>query len=174
MLNANTPVISFVAPSGTGKTTLLERVVVKLKQSGLKIATIKHDAHRFDIDIPGKDSWKMAQAGADIVMIASAEKIAIIQKIDEEKELDDLISRIDKVDLILTEGFRISGKPKIEVHRSERSSELRSEPHELLAIASDITWQIGVPCYHIDDVDGVVETIMSYRETYDQTMQRRP
>ncbi|MEL1136025.1 molybdopterin-guanine dinucleotide biosynthesis protein B [Desulfitobacterium sp. THU1] len=170
MMNDNTPVISFVAPSGTGKTTLLVKVVARLKQDGIKIATIKHDAHRFDMDVPGKDSWKMAQAGADIVMIASAEKIALIQKIDEEKELDDLISRIDKVDIILTEGFRISGKPKIEVHRCARSEHLISEPQELLAIASDKVWSIGVPCYHIEDVEGIVRAIKFYMETYNKNI----
>jgi molybdopterin-guanine dinucleotide biosynthesis protein B len=166
MKNENTPVISFVARSGTGKTTLLEKVVARLKRDSLRIATIKHDAHRFEIDIPGKDSWRMAQAGADIVMIASAEKIAVIEKIEQEKELDELIAMIDKVDLILTEGFQISGKPRIEVFRSEVNSALLSEPRQLLAIASDQPWDIGVPCYDINDVEGIVSVIKAYMDDY--------
>ncbi len=162
MSNHNTPVITFAAKSGSGKTTLLEKVIVSLKTKGYKLAVIKHDAHRFDIDQPGKDSWRMSQAGADIVAISSPEKMAIIEKVDEEKSLDEVIAALPKVDIILTEGFKRSDKPKIEVFRSAVSQKLVCEPRELLAIASDIVWDIGVPCHHIDDVEGVVCVIIQY------------
>ncbi|MEA1959889.1 MAG: molybdopterin-guanine dinucleotide biosynthesis protein B [Bacillota bacterium] len=166
MKNTNTPVISFIAKSGTGKTTLIEKVIKGLKALDYKVAVIKHDAHRFDMDKPGKDSWKMAQAGADIVVISSPEKVALIEKVEEEKTLDDVIAMLSPVDLILTEGFKFSANPRIEVFRAEVTKELLSEPHELLAIASDVQWNIGVPCYHIDDADGVVNEIIKYMDAY--------
>ncbi|HZK56176.1 MAG TPA: molybdopterin-guanine dinucleotide biosynthesis protein B, partial [Desulfosporosinus sp.] len=155
--NSSIPVISFVAAkSGSGKTTLMVKVIKELKAEGLKIATIKHDAHSFDMDKPGKDTWRMAEAGANIVAISSPKKLAIIEKVDDEKTLDEIIERISGVDLILTEGFKKGGKPSIEVFRSAVHRELLGEAVQRLAIASDIPWDIGVPCYHIDDVVSVV------------------
>lgn len=161
--NQHTPVISFVAgKSGSGKTTLLEKVVSRLKADGMRLAVIKHDAHQFEVDKPGKDTWRMAKAGADIVVISSPAKLAIIENVGKEKNLDELIAMISDVDLILTEGFKRGNKPKIEVLRSEVNKEPVCHPDELLAVASDVHWDIGVPCYHIDDVEGVVATIKLY------------
>ncbi|MEA1961194.1 MAG: molybdopterin-guanine dinucleotide biosynthesis protein B [Bacillota bacterium] len=166
MNNDNTPVISFVAKSGSGKTTLLEKVITMLKEKEYRVAIIKHDAHQFDMDKPGKDTWRMAQAGADIVAISSPEKVAIIEKVNEEKTLDEVIASLAKVDLILTEGFKRSNKPRIEVFRSAAHKELLCSPNELLAIASDIPWNIGVSCYHLDDVEGIVNEITSYMNRF--------
>lgn len=157
-------VISVVAKSGSGKTTLLEKVIRSLKEKGIRLAVVKHDAHSFEMDKPGKDTWRHAQAGADIVSISSPEKFALIEKRDRELTLDEIVERIDGVDLIITEGFKRQNKPKIEVFRSEAHSTLLCEPEELIALASDIPWDIGVPCYHIDDVDGVVGEILSFME----------
>lgn len=167
MGNPCTPVISFVADkSGSGKTTLLEKVIRRLKEDGIRLAVIKHDAHQFDMDKPGKDTWRFAQAGADIVAISSSQKVAIIEKVDEEKKLDEVIGMISGVDLILTEGFKGSDKPKIEVFRSEVHQQLLFKSNELLAIASDVKWDIGVPCYHIDDVEGIAREVKRYIECY--------
>lgn len=157
--NYNTPVITFVANSGSGKTTLLEKVIASLKSKRYKLAVIKHDAHHFDMDKPGKDTWRMTQAGADIVAISSPEKVALIEQVEVEKSLDEVIATLSKVDIILTEGFKRSDKPKIEISRSEVSRELLCEPGELLAIASDIAWDVGVPCHHINDIEAVVEML---------------
>ena len=162
MQNLRTPVIAFAARSGSGKTTLIEKVIKQLKTDGYRIAAIKHDAHQFDIDQPGKDTRKMAEAGADVVVISSSDKLAIIEKVAREKNLDELIAMLPHVDVILVEGFKKSGKPTIEVFRSTVNHELLSELPCRLAIASDITWEIGVPCYHIDDVDGVVSEIKKH------------
>ena len=162
MNNQNTPVISFVAKSGTGKTTLIEKVIPLLKASGYTVGVIKHDAHRFEIDKPGKDSWRMSQAGADAVLISSPEKVALIENVKEEKNLDDLIAMLPEVNLILTEGFKRNNKPKIEIYRSEISTELISDMNELLAVASDVILEVGVPCYHINDVEGIVNEIIHY------------
>jgi molybdopterin-guanine dinucleotide biosynthesis protein MobB len=162
-VNANTPVISFVAAhSGSGKTTLLEKVIRILKARGCKLAVIKHDAHRFEMDYPGKDTWKVAQAGADIVAISSPEKIAIIEKVEEEKSLDQVIASLAKVDIIITEGFKRSDKPKIEVFRSDVSDELFCKPQELIAVASDRKWDIGVPCYSLDDAEAIANAVLEY------------
>jgi molybdopterin-guanine dinucleotide biosynthesis protein B len=167
MNNLLTPVISFVAArSGSGKTTLLEKVIKRLKEKNVRLAVIKHDAHQFDIDHSGKDSWRLAQAGADVVAISSAQKVAIIEKVDEEKKLDEIITVLSNVDLVLTEGFKYDNKPKIEVIRSAVYKELLSKATELVAIASDMEWNIGVPCYNINDVEGIVKEILRYMQNF--------
>lgn len=156
------PVISFVGKSDSGKTTLLEKVIKELKNRGLRLAIIKHDAHQFEIDHPGKDTWRHAQAGADIVAISSPAKVAIIEKRQAELTLDEVVARISDVDIIITEGYKRENKPKIEVFRSAAHRELLCQPHELLAIASDIAWDLGVPCYQLDDVAGIASEIEAY------------
>jgi molybdopterin-guanine dinucleotide biosynthesis protein B len=163
----STPVISFVGKSGSGKTTLLEKVVSRLKKDGIAVAVIKHDAHRFDMDKPGKDTWRMAQAGADVVAISSSEKVAVIANVAKEKSLDEVIAMIPEVDIVLTEGYKSGDKPKIEVFRSEAHHERLWGCNNLLAMASDIKWDdLGVPCYQIDDVEGVAGEIKKYMDHY--------
>lgn len=113
------PVVSIVAKSGTGKTTLLEKLIAEMKCRGYKIGVIKHDAHRFDIDHEGKDSWRLTQAGADTMVISSSEKLAMVKKTSSQTELsleETVESYFQDVDLVLTEGFKKSAMPKIEVH----------------------------------------------------------
>jgi molybdopterin-guanine dinucleotide biosynthesis protein B len=157
-------VISVVAKSGSGKTTLLEKVIRILKEKNIKLAVIKHDTHGFEMDKPGKDTWRHAQAGADIIAISSPEKFAMIEKRQQELTLDEIVDRIEGVDLIITEGFKRQNKPKIEVFRSEAHSTLLCEPHELIAIASDIPWNVGVPCYNIDDAEGIANEMIKFME----------
>ena len=160
------PIVSFVsACSGVGKTTLLEKVVVILKQRGLRLAVIKHDAHRFEMDHPGKDTWRLAQAGADVVAISSPEKVALLEKVPSEKSLDEVAAMIFGVDLILTEGFKQGGKPKIEVYRAELQKPLASLAEELLAIAGDTSLP-GVPCYALDDAAGIAGELLRYVEGF--------
>jgi len=162
----NIPVISFVAKSGTGKTTLLEKVTKELKRRGLRIAVIKH-AHEFEIDRPGKDSWRYAQAGADIVAVSSSDKFALIEKRQKERPLDEIISMISGVDLILTEGYKKEkNRPKIEVFRSEVSKALLSDLDELIAIVSDVGFDLGVPCYDLDDIASIADEIQKHMKHY--------
>ena len=157
--------VSFVAKSGTGKTTLLEKVVAELKGRGYRIGVIKHDAHRFDIDHPGKDSYRLTAAGADTMLISSPEKLAVVKKHDASPPIEELLATyFGDVDIVLTEGFKKSGLPKIEVHRKERSATLlcRGEEHDptLLAVASDETLELDVPVLDLNDpaqVAGFVE-----------------
>ncbi len=158
------PAVSFVAKSGTGKTTLLEQVVTELKQRGWRLGVIKHDAHRFDIDHPGKDSYRLTAAGADTMLISSPEKLAVVKKHAASPPIEELIATyFGDVDIVLTEGFKKSGLPKIEVHRAERSSTLlcRGEDHDpsLVAVASDEPLQLDVPLLGLNDPAGVANFV---------------
>lgn len=161
--NENTPVITFAARSGTGKTTFLEKLIPELKAQGLTLAVIKHDAHRFEIDYPGKDTYRMSQAGADIVAISSGEKLALIEKRSQELELDAVIARLPKVDLILTEGYKQNSYPKIEIYRKAAGHEgLLCDESELLAVFTDQALQTSAPCYGLNDTASAVTLIMNY------------
>ncbi len=162
------PVISVVGKSNSGKTTYLEKLIPVIKSRGIKIGVIKHDAHKFDIDIPGKDSWRLTQAGADVMVISSAEKLAIIEKRKEDISLDEIVSRIHDVDLILTEGYKAGTKPKIEIHRAVLKRELLCEPQELLALASDENFDMGVPCLSLDNLEEMVDIIEDYMRKYER------
>ena len=149
------PALSFVAKSGTGKTTLLEKVIPLLKNRGWKVGLIKHDAHRFDIDHPGKDSYRLTVAGADTMLISSQEKLAMVKKHDASPPIEDLMSTYFRdVDIVLTEGFKFGSLPKIEVHRKERSQTIlcRGESHDatLIAVASNDTLELDVPVFDLN------------------------
>ena len=153
------PVISVVGKSNVGKTTLVEKLLKEIKARGYKVATVKHDVHGFDIDVPGKDTWRHAQAGSDVVVISSPQKLAMISRVDEELNLDQVCARISGVDLIITEGYKRATKPKIEVFRKGVYEELLCSPEELIAIATDVEFELGVPCYGLDDAAGLVDRI---------------
>jgi len=153
-------VVSFVAKSGTGKTTLLEKVIACLKDRGYRVGVIKHDACRFDIDHPGKDSYRLTAAGADTMLITSPDKLALVKKYDESPPIEVLISTyFADVDIVLTEGFKQSSMPKIELHRKERSAILlcRGEENDpaLVAVASDEGLDLDVPVLDLNNADEV-------------------
>jgi molybdopterin-guanine dinucleotide biosynthesis protein MobB len=154
------PIISIVGRSGVGKTTLVEKLIGELKRRGRRVATIKHDTHTFEIDQPGKDSWRHAQAGSDVVVIAAPERLAMIRRLDQELSLDQIASLIADVDIILTEGYKRGNAPKIEVSRRQRGSGLVSPPEELVAIASDQSYpELAVPRFELDDIVGLTDLI---------------
>jgi len=142
MQNAQIPILGFVAASGTGKTTLLTELIPILKQSGLRIGLIKHSHHDFEIDQPGKDSFRLREAGASSVMLVSRYRRAIITEFTPEKEprLDEQLKQFDQseLDLILVEGFRAEQFPKIELHRPSLEKPLLypNDP-DIIAIATD-------------------------------------
>ena len=149
------PIVSFVAKSGTGKTTLLEKVISELKRRCYRVGVVKHDAHNFDIDHPGKDSYRLTMAGADTILISSPAKLAVIKKHAEPPSIEEIIETyFTDVDIVLTEGFKKSAFPKIEIHRRERSISLlcRGEENDpsLIAVASDISLDLDVPVFDID------------------------
>ena len=151
------PVISVVGKSDAGKTTLLEKLIRELKRRGYRVATVKHDAHSFDLDHPGKDTWRHAQAGSDHVVIASPTRIAHIQRIERELTLPEIAATIDDVDIILTEGYKRGPAPKIEVSRAEKGRELLCTREELVALAADQPFDLDVPQFELDDAKGLVE-----------------
>lgn len=162
----NPPVVSIVAKSGTGKTTLLEKLIAEMKQRGYRVGAVKHDAHSFSIDHEGKDSWRLTEAGADTMLITSPAKVAMIkQNREQEPALADTISEYcQDLDIVLTEGFKRSSMPKIEVHRRKRSERLlcRDEKYDasLFAVASDSQHNIDVPVYDINDAPGLCDLIV--------------
>lgn len=158
------PAVTLVARSGTGKTTLLETVIGELTRRGWTIGALKHDAHRFDIDHPGKDSWRFTNAGAAVTAISAADKSAIIVRHDLEPPVSELLRPYTgRVDLILTEGFKQSSLPKIEVHRAAVNQPLlcRGESHDptLLAVASDTRLVLDVPCLDLNRPGQVADFI---------------
>lgn len=162
------PVVSIVAKSGTGKTTLLEKLIAELKRRGYKVGAVKHDAHSFSIDHEGKDSWRLTRAGADTTLITSPEKIAMVKQNprDQEPPLSENIANYcADLDIVLTEGFKRSSMPKIEVHRRERSERLicRGEADDptLIAVASDSALELDVPVYQINDAAGLCDLIVA-------------
>ena len=162
----STPVISIVAKSGTGKTTLLEKLIAELKQRGYRVGAMKHDAHQFDIDREGKDSWRLTQAGAHTMVISSPAKIAIIKQNAHmtEPSVSEIVNTYySDVDIVLTEGFKNNRFPKIEVHRKERSSTImcRGETDDptLIAVASNDHLETDVPVFDIDDFRGICNLI---------------
>jgi molybdopterin-guanine dinucleotide biosynthesis adapter protein len=160
---ADIPVICIVAGrSETGKTTLTEKVIREFVQRGYKVGAVKSDAHGFDIDVPGKDSWRFAQAGAKSTAIIGPDKYAIIQKTEIKRELDDIIPFIKEVDIILVEGYKASTRPRVEVVRKERGTQIISPLEYLIAIATDVEGlDTSVPILDINDYEGVVNIIVN-------------
>jgi molybdopterin-guanine dinucleotide biosynthesis protein B len=149
------PIVAVVGKSNAGKTTYLEKLIKELKNRNVKVGTIKHDVHGFDIDKPGKDTWRHAQAGADAVILSSPSKIAVVKQVEQEMSLDQIAEFIFDMDIILTEGYKRSAKPKIEINRTAHSTELLCTPDELIALVSDAEWNLGVPVFDLDDAAGV-------------------
>lgn len=148
------PIISIVGKSDSGKTTLLEKLVKELKSRGLRVGTIKHDAHSFEIDHEGKDSWRHKKAGASISVISSADKIGIVMDSDHDHTLSEIRDKFfTDVDIILSEGYKREIHPKIEVYRRERRQEmLCGSDDNLLAIAGDHeNPPIGTPVFDLND-----------------------
>lgn len=136
------PMVGFVAGSGTGKTTLLLKIIPLMKQRGLRLGVIKHTHHQFDIDKPGKDSYRLRHAGADQTLVASRHRWALMVETSQldEPDLDSLLSHFepDKLDLILVEGFKHEAFPKIEIHRPQLGqTPLFPQDTSIIAIACD-------------------------------------
>lgn len=153
--------MSIVGRSNTGKTTLIEKLIPELRRRGYRVATIKHNIHGFDIDHEGKDSWRHKKAGARLTVIASPQRIAVIEDVSKDYELSELRDLyVRDVDIILSEGFKGNPHPKIEVIRSGMKHDpLCSAEDNLMAIVSDEPVDRGVPCLDIDDIQGVANLI---------------
>ena len=155
------PIVSIVAKSGAGKTTLIEKMIPELNRRGYRVATIKHAVHGFDIDHEGKDSRRHRKAGAHATIISSPCKVALIEDVEKDHKIAELRDRyIRDVDIILSEGYKGSPHPKIEVSRSEtKQGLLCTKEDDLVAIVSDNPLNIGVPWLDINDVARLVDII---------------
>lgn len=153
------PIISIVGKSDAGKTTLLEKLIVELKSRGYRVAAVKHDVHGFDVDRPGKDSWRLAQAGSDSVVIASPQKLALIKHLPQELTLDEIATYVTDADIILTEGYKRGNAPKIEVSRRALGQELLCHEDELLAVATDQPLDLDLPQFDLNDVARIVDLV---------------
>jgi len=147
MQHTQLPILGFAALSGTGKTTLLTQLIPVLKEKGLRIGLIKHGHHDFEVDTPGKDSFRLRAAGASPVMIVSSKRRAMITEINPEKEprLDDQLKAFDQseLDLILVEGFKAERFPKVELHRATLNKPLLyPDDPDIIAIASDVVLEV--------------------------------
>lgn len=152
--------------SGSGKTTLVTRLVPELTRRGLAVSTVKHAHHAFDVDQPGKDSWRHRAAGATEVMISSALRWALMHEHRgaPEATLQELIRRMSPVDLLLVEGFKGEPHPKLEVHRPALGKPLlcRDDPH-IVAVASDTALAgLAVPVLPLDDVAAIARFILAH------------
>ncbi len=154
------PTLSIVGKSSRkGKTAVICSLIEMLKRRGYRIATVKHDVHGFEIDKPGKDTWRHAQAGSDIVMISSPWKFAMIEQRREEYKLDEILAKLTDIDLVLTEGYKSADKPKIEVYRADIGEDLLCEETELFAIVTDTPVEYRVPQYGFEELDALAQHI---------------
>lgn len=155
------PILSIVGRSGAGKTTLIEKLIAGLKQRGYRVGTVKHHAHPgIDIDRPGKDTWRHAQAGSDHVVIAAPDQVVSIRRVSRAPRIDEIAQDMEDVDIILTDGYRRAETLKIEVMRAERSKENLCRVDELLAVVTDFDAGLGVPQFEFNQIDALIDLII--------------
>jgi molybdopterin-guanine dinucleotide biosynthesis protein B len=155
------------ARSGTGKTTLLEKVIGELRACGCVVGAIKSDSHGIQMDREGKDTWRFTQAGAAATAIIGLDAYALIRKTPRKEDLDTVAAMLSDVDIILVEGYKNANRPKIEVVRAEKGTDIITDPRDLIAVVSDIGAFPGLPdttpVFALDDYRGVARLII---ETY--------
>ena len=158
-------VFGFAAYSGSGKTTLIENLIPLFVARGLKVSLIKHAHHAFDVDQPGKDSYRHRQAGATEVLVSSSVRWVLMHELrkEAEPELPQLLERLSPCDLVLVEGFKQQPIPKIEIHRRAAATPLLhpDDPH-IVAIATDVDLETRLPRFGLDDYEGIARFILSH------------
>lgn len=147
--------------SNVGKTTLIEGLIKELKLRGYSVGTIKHDAHEFDIDKKGKDTYRHRIAGADTIIISSKKRMAMIKELKEEIPLEKLIAMMEDKDFIIVEGYKKSSLKKIEVFREGVSKKIITPKDKLICIATDVLQNIpNVKETHINDYKKMIEYLI--------------
>jgi molybdopterin-guanine dinucleotide biosynthesis protein MobB len=166
--STKTPVVSIVGLSGSGKTTLVERLISLLSGRGLRVGTIKHSRHPHPMDMPGKDSWRHKQAGAERTLFLGPECLQIVMDVHGEQSPYNLTEKyLSGLDLVIVEGFLHFEMQKIEVVRSARSTEPKSSPADgLIALASDLSpEELGghaVPVFNLDNAEGIADFLLQH------------
>ncbi|MFP4138255.1 MAG: molybdopterin-guanine dinucleotide biosynthesis protein B [Halomonas sp.] len=168
-LDASLPLLGIAAWSGTGKTTLLEALLPRLRARGLRVAVIKHAHHAFDVDQPGKDSHRLRQAGASPMLVASRSRLALMMETPDQPEadLEALLAMVapQRPDLVLVEGFKAWPLPKLELHRPALGKALRAnEDAWVRAVATDAPLALpeGVEALDLNDLDGLTEWVAAW------------
>jgi molybdopterin-guanine dinucleotide biosynthesis protein B len=163
---AGMQVMGIVGWSGSGKTSLLVQLLPLLKATGLRISTMKHAHHRFDVDKPGKDSFRHREAGASEVLVVTASRWVLMHESRGEPEpsIEALIERMTPVDLLLIEGFKTHLHPKLEIHRqSEGKPLLHPEDPEIVAVATDVPLPgATVPQLDLNDTQAIADFILAH------------
>jgi molybdopterin-guanine dinucleotide biosynthesis adapter protein len=165
-------IIGLAGWSGAGKTTLVTSVIPVLVRRGMKVATVKHAHHEFDIDQPGKDSWLHRQAGAGEVAVVSSRRWAIVHELGDEPEppLADVLQKLSPVDLVIVEGFKRHAHPKLEVYRGCVGKPLLHPDDDcIVAVATDAPLpQATVPVLMLDDIEGIANVLQAEALRLDQ------
>jgi len=159
-------IIGLAGWSGSGKTTLVTKLIPRLIARGIKVSTLKHAHHGFDLDQPGKDSFFHRAAGATEVIISSAKRWAILHELREEAEWDlgALVAKMSPVDLVLVEGFKRDRFPKLEIHRAVNGKPLihPEDPH-VIAVASDVALpKAQVPVIDLNDIEAIADLLLQH------------
>lgn len=150
------PIVCIAGGSGSGKTTFLERLIPELTGMGVKVGTIKHHAGPFDMDIPGKDTWRHRQAGAVATIISSPRSIGMVRDVDHDHGPEELVSLLGRVDIVLAEGYKRVQIPKIEIFRPEiHERPFCTHDVHLMALVTDADADLGVPRFAMDDARGL-------------------
>ncbi len=155
------PILCFVGRSNSGKTTLIERLIPELVQAGYRVATVKHAGHGFDLDTEGKDSWRHKRAGASTVVVLSKGSLAMFSDVPDDIKVEQIRDQYlgQKIDLIIAEGWKSDGYPKIVVVR-DQLGEVPVSPEGLLAIVSNKPLEASIPTFDPDDIKGLSELIV--------------
>jgi molybdopterin-guanine dinucleotide biosynthesis protein MobB len=155
------PVILFIGRSGSGKTTLLERLIPELQRRGHRVAAIKHHHHAgLPFDVPGKDSERLARAGAEHVVVAGPDRLMSVRRLCRPPSLAEVVATIGDVDLILVEGYKGERAPKIQVSRAALGDDaLLCPPEELVAVVADHALPASVPQFGLDDVSALADLV---------------
>ncbi len=160
-------IFGFAGWSGSGKTTLIEQLIPRFVQRGLSVSLIKHAHHTFDVDQPGKDSYRHRQAGAAEILVTSSRRWVLMHELRgaHEPSFEDQVKRISPVDLLLVEGFKHAPIPKLEVWRKETGEPLLhpNDPH-IVAVASDARIETKLPLLNLNDVDEIRNFILKKLE----------
>ncbi len=157
------PVVCVVGSSGAGKTTLLEKLIPELTRRGVKVGTLKHDVHGFEIDKPGKDSYRHKHAGATISIISSPRQVAMVMDTDRDMSIEELLPFYSRVDIVLTEGYKRENYPKIEVfRRAVNPAPLCLGDESLIAVVTDDAedLHLTVPRFMSDEIEGLAEFLL--------------
>ncbi|MDD5757739.1 MAG: molybdopterin-guanine dinucleotide biosynthesis protein B [Desulfobulbaceae bacterium] len=157
------PIISIIGKANSGKTTLLEKLIPVLRGRQIRVGTIKHHVHEFNMDKPGKDTWRHKQAGANVVALSSPTGLGIIRETDHDTPLDEIVQRyFDDVDLVITEGYKSGPAPKIEIFRLAAHDEpLANRDHTWLTIVSDKAMACDLPLFTLDDTAGLADFLIN-------------